>query len=224
MTLKHPVQHCRHLARRHFLGATLSAACVPTAYAATPGALHFEILRKGSVIGSHAIAFDRRGGTMHADIDVEMRVKFGFITLFRYHHQAVETWQDGQFVSLESQTDNNGDALALSARRSADGVHISNHHGITCLAPADALPLTHWNVACMRAHLFNPQDGVLMKTIAQREGADTVALADGSRVAATRYSLAGALPLEDWYDDSRIWAALRAQVKDGSVLEYRRSV
>jgi hypothetical protein len=184
----------------------------------------FEVVRHGSVIGTHGVRFESSGNRLLAHIDVQMRVGFGPITFFRYRHQGVEQWEDGVFLSLETQTDNNGEALSVSARRTADGVEIRTKGGALSLAPAAALPLTHWNVACMRAPLFNPQDGVLLTETASFAGHDTVALANGSQVPATRYALAGAAPIDDWYEADRTWTALRAQVQDGSILTYRRIV
>jgi hypothetical protein len=182
----------------------------------------FEILRHGSVIGSHQVVFERSGGMVRAHIDCTMHVGFGPLVFFRYRHQGVEVWQDGVFQSLDTSTDNNGHPLRVTARRTAHGIDIRTADGTARLAPAGALPLTHWNVACMRAPLFNPQDGTLIHETATCAGPDTVALADGRRVAATRYDLKGAAPIDDWYDAGGAWTALRAEVKDGSVLQYRR--
>jgi hypothetical protein len=183
----------------------------------------FQVRRHGSIIGMHEVVFERAGGTLRAKIDCRLRVKFGPITLFRYHHLGVEQWQDGKFVSLETETDNDGTSLGLTARATAAGVAISTRDGTSFLAPPNALPLTHWNVACMNATLFNPQDGRILPERAACEGHDTVTLADGRAVAATRYALKGEAPIDDWYDGTRTWTALRAQVKDGSTLDYQRT-
>jgi hypothetical protein len=205
--------------------ALLAAALMPArafAQAANPGGLRFEILRNGHPIGSHTIRLQDAGAERLAHIDVQMQVKFGFITLFRYRHQGTERWRDGQFVSLDTSTDNDGQKLSVSARRQDDGVRITTATGSVTMAPPDCLPLTHWNIACMHAPLFNPQDGTILHAEARPTGADTVRLADGTLVAARRFYVGGAMPIEDWYDETTTWTALRAVVKDGSVLEYKR--
>jgi hypothetical protein len=183
----------------------------------------FQVKRHGSIIGMHQVVFEQSGSTLRAKIDCKMRVKFGPITLFRYHHKGIEQWADGKFVSLETETDNDGTPLGLSARATPAGVTISTHDGKSFMAPPNALPLTHWNVACMNAPLFNPQDGTMLPVTAACEGHDTVTLADGSAVPATRYTLKGEAPIEDWYDGTKTWTALRAKVKDGSTLDYQRT-
>ncbi len=189
-----------------------------------PGQVAFEVIRHGSVIGTHAVRFEVKGRRLLAHIDVNMRVGFGPITFFRYRHQGVEEWEDGVFQSLETRTDNNGEALSVSAKRIDGGVEIHTRDSAPKLAPAGALPLTHWNLACMSAPLFNPQDGMTLTETASFVGHDTVALANGSEVPATRYALKGAAPIDDWYEADRTWTALRAQVKDGSIVTYRRIV
>jgi hypothetical protein len=90
------------------------------------------------------------------------------------------------------------------------------------LADQGVVPLTHWNRQIMDSALFNPQDGKLLRERATSRGADTVQLADGSPLAATRYSLTGDTQIDDWYDRDGVWAALKGKIKDGSVLTYRR--
>jgi hypothetical protein len=182
----------------------------------------FEVVRHGSVIGAHQVSFERSGRTLRAHIDCKMHVGFGPFTFFHYHHQGLEVWEDGVFQTLDTTTDNNGPQLAVSARRTAAGVEIRARGAAPGLAPVGALPLTHWNLACMSAPLFNPQDGALIHETATCAGPDTVTLANGSHIAATRYALNGAAPIDDWYDGGRAWTALRATVKDGSILQYRR--
>ncbi len=195
---------------------------LPAFGVAGPDRVTFEVVREGSVIGSHELVFERSGTMLRAHIDCRLRIGFGPITLFRYRHQGVEIWQDGVFQSLETSTDHNGRALAVTARRTPRGIDIRTADGARLLAPAGALPLTHWNLACMRADLFNPQDGTLIAETATCAGPDRVALADGRDIAATRYDLKGAAPISDWYDGGGVWTGLRAKVKDGSVLHYRR--
>jgi hypothetical protein len=186
--------------------------------------LRFLITRNGSEIGSHALSFEQAGEDLVVHIDVHMRVGLGPFTFFHYRHQGEERWRGGQFVSLQTQTDDDGDALRVNARRNGDLVRVQATGLAPQDLPANALPLTHWNVACMRAKLFNPQDGVVMHETSEPCGNEMIALSDGSKVQATRYALAGKAPIDDWYDDTQTWTALRAKVKDGSILIYTRQV
>jgi hypothetical protein len=184
--------------------------------------LRFTVMRNGSEIGHHELTFDAAGDDLLVRIDCSMRVGFGPITFFRYHHQGEERWSGGRFMSLKTRTDNNGEALQVSAQRVAEGIRVQATNLAPAMLPADALPLTHWNVAAMSGRLFNPQDGKPLHVMTRRQGMDVVALGDGKQVQAVRYSVDGKLPIDDWYDQGMVWTALQAKVKDGSTLRYVR--
>jgi hypothetical protein len=186
--------------------------------------LSFTVLRNGSEIGRHELRFDAAGDELSVHIEARMHVGFGPITFFRYHHQGVERWRNGQFMSLQTNTDNNGEALRVNARRVVDKIEVAATNLAPQTLPGDALPLTHWNVAGMSRPLFNPQDGKALRDVSRRHGLDKVTLGDGQTVPAVRYSLDGKIPIDDWYDESMVWAALQARVKDGSTLRYVRQV
>jgi hypothetical protein len=137
----------------------------------------------------------------------------------------VERSQGNQFVSLDTQTDNDGTPLTVSARRDGDAVIVEATGLARRRFPAGARPLTHWNRACMTAPLFNPQDGKPMRLVVTPRGREMVPLSGGGEVRATHYALTGEGTLDDWYtDDADIWTALRAVAEDGSIIDYRRVV
>jgi hypothetical protein len=210
--------------RRTLLGSGMAlAAAAGGSDGVPPGnRLSFRVLRKGSEIGSHVLDFRRDGDALEVRIDVRMAVTFGPITLFRYRHSGTERSAAGRFVSLETQTDNDGEALRVTARRDGDGVTVEATGLARQTLPATARPLTHWNRACMAAPLFNPQDGKVMRLTVMPRGDDTVALASGASVTAAHYALTGEATLDDWYGADDVWTALRALGKDGSVIDYRR--
>jgi hypothetical protein len=151
-----------------------------------------------------------------------MAVKFGPVTLFRYRHTGTEVNQAGQFVSLDTQTDNDGETLRVTARRDGARVVVQSSKLGRKLFPVEARPLTHWNRACMSAPLFNPQDGKPLDLKVTSRGLEQVALDGGATVRATRYAMTGEDTCDDWYDEDDVWAALRAVAKDGSIITYRR--
>jgi hypothetical protein len=220
------------LSRRLVIGAGLATALAGRARADTGAApaigvpardsLVFQVRRNGSPIGTHRLDFTRAGGVTRVRIDAAFRVGFSVITLYRYHHQGEEIWQDGQFRSLETVTNDNGTNFRVLATRQAGGVLIKATGLPDHLAPDDALPLTHWAEAAMTAPLFNPQTGKMLRETAQPRGTGTVRLANGTPIKATGYALAGEAPIEDWYDHDRVWAALDGHGRDGSMITYRR--
>jgi hypothetical protein len=221
------------IGRRHLMAGSLGGlalAGLRPALAASgqapslPGSacLAFQVSRNGSPIGTHRLDFTRSGTAVTARILAAFKVGFGPITFYRYHHQGSEQWRDGQFQSLETVTNDNGTPYQVRARRVPGGILIQATGMADQMAPANALPLTHWAIAAMGAPLFNPQTGKMLREAAQKRGLSTVTLADGSTIPATGYALAGEAPIEDFYDRQQIWVALNGRGKDGSAIAYRR--
>jgi len=183
--------------------------------------LAFEVWRGGHRIGRHTLAFDGGETSFVVRIEAVMAVALGPITLFRYHHQATETWRDGRFVELTSHTLTNGKAEQVSAIRASTGVLVKTGKGAHVL-PVDTLPLTHWNQHALSGPLFNPETGAVMRERVSRQEGQTLRPVRGGSIAATRYTLAGDADIVDWYDAEGSWAALQGKVKDGSLIDYRR--
>lgn len=209
------------------------AGCASTALArlalaqekAPPGGrIAFDIWRNGARIGTHTVRFQGKPCSGVATIAARMLVKVGPVPLFHYSHDAAETWEAGRFVGLTSRSVTGGKIETVSATRNAEGVRISRSGGATLLAPATALPLTHWNRDALHGALFNPQTGALVRESITRVGGDGVKMADGTPVACSGYRMAGDADLTDWYDADGVWSALRGKGPDGSTIEYRRTV
>ena len=184
--------------------------------------VQFEVWRRGHRIGAHSVGFQGDGQDFTVAIDAELLVKIGPLPVFRYHHLASEVWRGGRFARFESHTTTNGSEVHVSALRSGDGVVVNTSTGQVLHAPAGARPLTHWNAAVLDGPVINPQNGQLPHERVTRTSGDTVQLADGRKVPATRYAVTGDATLTDWYDADGLWTALKAKAPDGSLIDYRR--
>lgn len=214
----------RACSRRALLAAGLALASPLGALATPPrsGSLTFVVSRNGVAVGRHRMTFTGDAASPRVVTEVEMTIRLGPVPVFRYRHSAEETWSGGRFSALETRTDANGRKRQVSARRTGAGILIETA-GTRLTAPADASPLTHWNSAVFGEPLFNPQEGKLIKVAASRIGAETIKTADGSPLRATRWTLRGEADIDNWYDASGAWAALRGKLPDGSSMEYRRA-
>lgn len=222
MDLKQPLPG--QLQRRTFLASGALLLLPNLARAAMPAGrkLAFAVFRNGARVGDHLMTFSGEPGAVTVTTQVTMAVKLGPVPVFRYRHRAVERWSGGRFASLETSTNANGKQQSVTARRTDAGVSIEAGKG-RILAPASTLPLTHWNAQALSGPLFNPQEGKLVKVSARRMGRETVKLAAGQGMEATRWSLRGEAEIDDWYDADGVWAALRGKLPDGSMMEYRRA-
>jgi hypothetical protein len=211
------------ISRRRLITGGAALTVVPAAVMAMPAELRFEVMRNGNKIGQHVITFHQTGDTLLATVAVEIVVRLGPIALFRYTHSVRESWSSGTFGTLDSETNDDGKPFHVHAARSAGGVVVESSAIPRAILAAQTIPLTHWNVLCMERPLFNPQDGVPVASRVIAHGEEMVVLASGTMVSAARFSLAGSVNLDDWYDAARLWTALRTTGTDGSRIEYHRA-
>jgi hypothetical protein len=218
-----PLSQPADLTRRSLIAVGASALAAPSAFATAPanGRLAFAVFRGKDKVGEHVMRFSRSGSGLTVSTEVEMRVKLGPIPVFRYAHTATERWRGDNFASLTTRTDTNGKIEQVKAEATPTGVAIEGPGG-RLTAPAAAAPLTHWNTAALDRPLFNPQLGKIMKVRTARVGRESVQLADGQSIPASRWTIRGEAEIDNWYDSAGAWAGLRGKLEDGSTMIYRR--
>jgi hypothetical protein len=182
--------------------------------------LSFRILRNDAAIGTHALNFlpDQDKLTVHIAVDI--LVKFGPIPIFRYQHRATEIWENGQVVGLDSKTYDNGKTFAMVGERVASGLMVKSNDAETYIAPATALPATHWNRRQLDGPMINTQDGRLMRPVVKPEGSISLQTTTGKIVTADRFVLSGDVQMETWYDAQPHWSGLQFAAEDGSQIKY----
>ncbi|MCC7426291.1 MAG: hypothetical protein IT557_05270 [Alphaproteobacteria bacterium] len=206
------------------IGAGAALALVPGGGRAAPPSptLTFAVLRNGARIGQHTVALSRAAETTTVEIRADIAVGIGPFVLYRYAHQVRETWRAGALQRFESETNDDGTRYRILAERRPEGLVIEGAASGRVLLPANALPLTHWNKDCLSVPVFHPQTGEALAARVEPRGQEAVALASGRTVTASRYAISGDVVLESWYDPARVWTALTARGRDGSLIEYRR--
>lgn len=211
--------------RRALIAGVVSAATLPRiAMAAAPpnGSVHFNILRNGKPFGNYQLTFVKNGDTLTVTTDVAMAARVAGLTVFNYRHHCEEIWRGGRFMELHSNSLRDHDQDVLTAVRTATNIAITNKDG-PLVAPPTANPLTHWNEEVLQGPLFNPQTGFMLRLTAQPMGHEPFALANGAKVNATHWALRGESDIDEWYDETGVWAGLRAVFPDKSIVEYRRT-
>ena len=207
------------------VSAFAEASAPQTLLSPPPGkALGFAVVRKGSKIGEHLLTFDDAGdGNLTIHVAVQLKVGIGPIALFRYTHNATETWKNGQLVGLETKTNDDGNPFKVTGRRTQDaGFVVEGTKAPLYTAPANALPATHWNRKMLEVPMINTQDGRLMHPTITPMGKDAIPVASGAKITASHFSLTGDAVLDTWYDDTPNWAGLSFKAGDGSDVVYER--
>ena len=183
--------------------------------------LGFDVVRKGSKLGTHVLTFTPAGDGLTVQVAVDIAYKIGPITLYHYTHAATERWQGDQVVAVQSQTNDNGDKYQVTVRREAAGLVVQGTKAPRYVAPADALPATHWNRRELDGPWINTQDGRLMRPRIASQGIETIPTASGGALRARHFVLSGDVELDMWYEDRLGWAGL-SFVKSGVPVRYVR--
>lgn len=137
-----------------------------------------------------------------------MVVKVGPVPVYKYKHTAIEKWAAGRFVSVDTTTNGNGKVYKASGRAASGYVALTGPGGAS-RGPANALPLSHWNQASFGQPMFNQQEGKMLKITC-------------TKVKTGHWQIRGEAEIDDFYDASGNWLALRGKLEDGSKLEYKR--
>lgn len=183
-------------------------------------ALRFDIVRNGSVIGTHSLLFEPVDDALTVRIAADISIGLGPITLFRYRHRAVEHWQRGEITALDAETNDDGTVERTTVRRSGRILVVDGTKSGRYEAPPGTLPATHWNRQMLEGPMINTQDGRLMRPTVTRLGPRRL---DGPRpIMADEITLRGDADFDTWYDSNPTWVGLRFTARDGSVIRYQR--
>lgn len=212
--------------RRQMLvgGVLLSTLPMTAAHAALPipagNRLGFDIIRKGSKLGTHVLTFQPSGDGLIVHVAVELAYKIMGVTLYHYTHHATETWSGDQVVALQTNTDDNGTAYTVTGKRDAGGLVVTGTKAPRYVAPANALPATHWNRRELDGPWINTQDGRIMRPKVTPGAIETIPAASGD-TRGRHYTLSGDVQLDMWYDDRLGWTGL-SFTKGGALVRYER--
>lgn len=194
--------------RRELILGGASLAMAPGLALAAPGRIAFQVFRNGTKVGEHQLVFSGDDENRVITTNVAMTVKVGPVPVYKYKHTAVEKWAGGKWASIDTTTDGNGKVTKASARAMGSYVAITGPGGAQ-RGPADAMPLSHWNPASFGKPLFNQQEGKMLKVRC-------------TQVAPGHWSVRGEAEIDDFYDASGVWVALKGKLEDGSKMEYKR--
>lgn len=182
--------------------------------------IRFNVRRNHkSDFGTHTVHFSvDEEGNVTATSDVSLKAGLGPITLFRYSLTATEQWRAGQLVSLEGETNDDGDAESVEARRDGDMLEVSGSE-FSGEVPLGIIPSSHWNIQqAYSDRILSTESGEILKTSATNMGRETIE-AGGQQIEATRYRVVSDLTVDIWYDDQSRWVKLAFEAR-GQEIDY----
>jgi hypothetical protein len=204
-------------------GAAVAVRQVPAALPVPTGdALAFRLMRRGSEIGRHTLAFEPKGDAMLVRVTVEARVSLLSIPIVHYTHRVEETWQNGMLTGVTGDTDKNGRLEWVRAHRTEEGLVVQGSKTQQYIAPEPAYGTSYWDKHMLDGPMISMEDGVLLRPRITPLAPENIPLASGATIAASRYNLSGSFNVDVWYDRTDTWASLAFTAADGSEIHYER--
>ncbi|MFN4090491.1 MAG: DUF6134 family protein [Alphaproteobacteria bacterium] len=225
------IDHTRRRLLTTFAAAPAGVLFVMPALAATPARdrtpdvaiapIRFAVSREGQQIGSHTVRFQREGADLIVEIDIELDVRFAFVTVYRYRHTNREVWRDGRVVAIDARTDDNGEGYTVTARGTAEGLTVEGREGRVNV-PADTLSTSYWNPATVRqSKLIDTQHGRIAEVTTRSLGFRAVQTPAGT-VRGECWRVSGDLDLDVCYAENGAWIGLDFEAR-GSRISYARA-
>lgn len=182
--------------------------------------LAFDVLRKDKPMGSHTITLQRDGADIIAEIAINLKIKFAFVTVFEYTHRNREVWRDNRLVSIDTTTNNDGELLRITGRADADGFRVTDGNGVERVFESGVLPTSYWHPRTPEAtQLLNTQTGELANVTITPVPLRSATVPDRAR----QYSVGGDLKLNLWYADGCLQKLNFRAPRDNSLIDYRRT-
>ncbi|MEZ2296560.1 DUF6134 family protein [Variovorax sp. RCC_210] len=204
------------------LAALSNDAATASAAGPADGEWNFRVLLDDSPIGEHRFALATAGDERKLTSEARFAVKLLGVTVYRYQHNATETWRGDCLKRLSSKTDDDGTPEKVNAEAAGDNaLAVTTPKGTQSLEGC-VMSFAYWNPAIRtQDKLLNAQSGKFEAVQVSRAGSGTVEVR-GQPVAATRWRIAtDAQPIDVWYSAQGEWLGLDSTVGGNRKLSYR---
>lgn len=189
--------------RRGLLVGLGGVALVRPAGACTGRSWLFRVEREGRDIGRHRIALHPSAEGLEVRVEIDLAVRLGFLTLYRYTHDNREVWQNGRFTGFESRTDDNGRRFRVTCARDAAGFAIESSEGLF-RAPPGAVATTYWHRAFTRSSVWIDSMSGHPRRIVCGPRSEAAPYAPGCATGLMAFTVSGDLALDLAYAGERL--------------------
>lgn len=202
--------------------AALALFLLAAPAAADTRTLTFDVKRDGASIGTHRVSIGTIGARTDVAIEIDLEVRFAFLTLYRYTHRARETWIGTDLVALDATTDDNGTPTRVAARAVPGGLAVEGSGG-SYVAPAGTFPTSYWLREKVRqTRLLDTQSGKIVSV--RNAGSDAREVpVDGTVQPVEVHRIDGELVAEVGYAADGSWATLAFEARGTRIDYVRRS-
>jgi hypothetical protein len=192
------------------------------------GSIQFDVYRQGDTeFGTHQVTFERQNDALIARTSIRLRAGVGPITVFRYEHDATESWRDGQLLTLNSQTLKDGNTYQVDAEYENGALQVNgmqpDESPVQLQLPPEILSSSHWHgYPTGMESMLNTEHGTVMETVLENLG-QTEIEGDGGMITVQHYRLASEISVDLYYDLNGRWAGCTFEARGQRVHYVRRA-
>ena len=194
------------LPRRAVLAGGLAGglvAALPRRALAAGGERRFEVLRDGDPIGEQVTSVARDGEALEVSVRVRILVKVLGIGAYRYELDSRERWEGGALVSLDGETNDDGERQVARVRR--EGGRLVSSGSWSGEIPEGAATTTYGTPEFLeRGTWISTQTGRPLAVSVAQAGSAEIPGPDGP-LTARRWQVSGDIDLALFYDDRGEW-------------------
>jgi hypothetical protein len=207
--------------RRLLVAAVLFATAASTAaFARDAGEYTFTVLKDGSPVGQHRIAFDREGGRIEIREVTEIEVRLAMIPIYHFEHQGREVWENGRPVRIDATTNDNGEKFAIAVRRIRHGYTRMVNGRVENFDESKSV-LAFWSKDVVNHRdFFSAIDDTTLKVSFEFLGREKITVA-GKELEAEHYRMVGDDERDLWFDQAGRIAKVEFR-RLGSEIDYLR--
>jgi Family of unknown function (DUF6134) len=214
---------CRMACRNCLLlvaAALVGTAAASAAVAGDAGEYTFTVLKDGSPVGQHRVAFEREGDRIEIREDTAIEVRFALIPLYTFEHEGRQVWEDGRAVRIDATTNDNGEKFDITVRANRDG-YIRTVNGRVDRFDRSTAVLAFWNMDTLRHNaFFSAVEDKTLDAAFQYVGQEKFTIA-GEALDVEHYRMTGDEERELWYDAAGHIAKVELR-RHGSEIAYVR--
>lgn len=125
----------------------------------------FDIIRKNKSIGTHSIFFNKKNEYTNVKIEVDIKVKIGFLTVYKYSHNNNERWSGNELHEIQTKSITNS-----KKKYSVKGKRINNIFEFIGVdgkqnTNKNVIPISYWNKSLIERNEFlDSQKGIIRKS------------------------------------------------------------
>lgn len=178
----------------------------------------FQINQDGSKVGRHTVTFNKIGRDLRVDIEIDINIQVLFIPVYTYKHRNTEIWRDGKLLSINTETDDDGEKHWVRGK-AENGLFRVSSSGGDFEAPLTIIPTSYWSQkTTTQSVLLDTQHGKLLDVNIKKLN-DTVLVTPSVDIPAKHFVITGDLNLSLWYSRTGDWVKTAFQV-DGVEFSY----